>query len=347
MQASDNTVFKPIKLFNCDLNWTYRDRPFVHCPPSAPQDWAFVKPREYFNWHREFGSNVMFCQAYTFGGYAFYPTRLGPVAPGPGCELFPALFELARQAGMPTWSYFCVGADLIMSNLRDAWVVPTSRQFASHGFLAPESPWTDLLCERVAEFLTAYPVDWLLFDWFVYGCLKTGEFRVQPAWFVTEPFAEIIGRPMPEKAEEITATENLRYKREILARQFRRIQDTVRRHCPQTRIIFNMPYWRAAEPVWVDHPMMQESDGLFAESSDESVVEWLLEVRRSEQRVMTTVIGRLDGDQCDPHSWRKWVDRGCDLFGYAWGTPPDFRPHRSYETGLKVIRDAFAALPTP
>ncbi len=34
----------------------------------------------------------------------------------------------------------------------------------------------------------------------------------------------------------------------------------------------------------------------------------------------------------------------CDLFGYAWGTPPDFRPHPSYEAGLKIIREAFEEL---
>jgi hypothetical protein len=336
----------PIKLFNCDLNWTIQDKPFRHCPPSAPHDWAFINPREYFDWHRDFGNNVMFCQAYTFGGYAFYPSKLGPVAPGPGSELFPALYDLARQAKLPTWSYFCVGADLIMSNLRDGWTVPTSRQSAPHGFLAPESPWTDLLCERITEFLTAYPVDWLLFDWFVYGHLKTNEFRLQPAWFVKEPFGEIIGRPLPEKAEDITPEENLHYKREVLARQFRRLQETVRRASPRTKIVFNVPYWGAAEAIWVDHPMLRESDGLFAESSDDSVVEWLLSVRQPEQRVMTTVIGRLDGEHCDPQSWRKWVARGCDLFGYAWGTPPDFRPHPMYEAGLKTTREAFAALPS-
>ena len=334
-------TFKPIKLFCCDLNWTYFDQPPPkYTPPSAPQDWAFINPREYFDWHRELGNNVTFCQAYIFSGYALYPSRLGPVAPGPGSELFPALYELARQAGMPTWSYFCTGSDRIMSTMRN-WAVPTSPTF-----LAPESPWTDLLCERIAEFLTSYPVDWLLFDWFVYGNTRPNEFKVQPAWFVKEPFAEIIGRPMPDKAEEITPDENLRYKREVLARQFKLIKDTVRRHGPKTRIVFNVPYWSADESLWVDHPMMQESDGLFAESSDDSVVEWLLKVRRPEQRVMTTVIGRMEGeDVCNPNSWRKWVDRGCDLFGYAWGTPPDFRPHRSYEKGMKVIREAFAALP--
>ena len=115
----------PIKLFCCDLNWVRLDHPVRGTPPSAPQDWAFVNPQEYFDWHREFGGNVMFCQAYTFGGYAFYPTKLGPVAPGPGANLFPELFKLSRKAHLPFHSYFCVGADLIMSNMRNAWVVPT------------------------------------------------------------------------------------------------------------------------------------------------------------------------------------------------------------------------------
>ena len=31
-------------------------------------------------------------------------------------------------------------------------------------FLGPESPWTDLLCARIKEFLTDYPADWMLFE---------------------------------------------------------------------------------------------------------------------------------------------------------------------------------------
>jgi hypothetical protein len=96
----------------------------------------------------------------TFGGTAFYPTKLGPVAPGPGNQLFPRLYKLACDRGIPTWSYFCVGADLVMS-------------------------------------------------------------------------------------------------------------------------------------------------------------------------------------ECDVESWREWYKKGCDFFGYAWGTPPDFRPHPQYEADLKVVRRAF------
>jgi hypothetical protein len=331
---------KPLKLFMCDLNWTYFDKPFVHTPPSAPHDWAFVDPQAYFDWHRDFGNNMTFCQAYTFCGYAFYPSRLGPVAPGPGQELVPRLFDLSRQAGLPFCTYFCVGADLIMSNLRDQWVVPTSRAEAYHGFLAPESPWTDLLCARIEEFLRVYPVEWILFDWFIYGSLRPDRFRVQPAWFVEQPFREIIGRDMPGNAADIAPEESLAYKREILARQFRRIQDVIRRTSPATRITFNVPYWEADEAIWHNHLMLNESDGLLAESTNDDVLNWLLRIRKPEQRVFTTVIGRMDG-VCDPNSWRYWRERGCDFMGYAWGTPPDFRPHPSYSAGLDIVRRAF------
>lgn len=61
---------------------------------------------------------------------------------------------------------------------------------------------------------------------------------------------------------------------------------------------------------------------------------------------MTTVIGRVAGEGLDsregnPESWRRWHKRGCDFFGYAWGTPPDFRPHRICRDDLRTIRSAF------
>ena len=185
-----------------------------------------------------------------------------------------------------------------------------------------------------------FPVDWMLLDWFVYGSLKPDEFHVQPAPFVERPFREILGRPMPAAAEEITAEESLRYKREVLARQFYRIRDAIKETSPGTRILFNVPYWKSAEAVWVDHPMLQESDALLAECTYPEVVEWLLSVRRPEQRVMTTILGRPD-EATDPSSWRRWYEAGCDFFAYGSGTPPDFRPHPRYAGGLKIVREAF------
>jgi hypothetical protein len=336
---------KPIKLFCCDLNWAFFEKPFRTVVPAAPQDWASVDPVQYFNWHKDFGVNIMFLQAYTFDGYAFYPTRLGAVAPGPGHQLFPKFFELSRRAGMPFMAYFCVGADLIMSNMREMWVVPTSRKYNYWGYMAPESPWTDLLCARVEEFLHLYPVEWLIFDWFVYGNLWPNEFRVQPAWFVKRPFKEIIGREMPENASEITPNENLKYKREILARQFYRIREAVDKGNRGTRICFNVPYRKPAEPLWLNHPMLNESDMLVAESSD-AIVGWLLSIRKPYQRVMTTILGRPNEKGiCDPNSWRKWYQHGCDFFAYAWGTPPDFRPNSSYAANARIVQQAYEKMP--
>jgi len=342
-QGGSHTDRSAMKLYMCDLNWSFvkKEGTFIHTA-SAPQDWCDVDAEEYFHWHRNMGCTPIFMQAYTFSGYAFYPTKLGPFAPGKGSSLLPRLYELARQHDMPFCSYFCVGTDLVMSNLRNHWVVPDSRPAGNgHGFLAPETEWTDLLCERIREFLGMYPVDYLLFDWFVYGDLRPDSYTIKPAWYMKQPFLEIIGRTLPESAADITAEENLRYKREIMARQFHRIRDAVKQTSPNTRIMFNVPYWNAKEALWEGHPMMNESDLLFAESSKENVLDWLLKVRKPGQGVMTTIIGRLEEGECDPYSWEKWHEKGCDFFGYTWGVPPEFRPHSIYERDLNIIRDAF------
>ncbi len=300
---------RPIKLFCCDQNFVAHRQKEFSVSAALPQDWAYLDPEEYFAWHRDFGVNIFFLQGYSWCGYAFYPTKLGPVAPGPGAELFPKMFKLAEKAGLPFSGYFGVNGDLIASNLRNEWTVPTSRNRMPQGLLAPESPWTDLLCARITEFLRLYPVEWLNFDCFNYGAAITRmSFRFNFfALCVKGPFKEIIGREMPEKAEDITPEENLKYKREIMARQYYRIREAMHAGNPGTKANFNVPFYKAEEPMWVNHPMLNECDQLIAESSDE-VVSWLLKIRKPHQRVMTTIIGRQDRKgTCDPNTWKKWV----------------------------------------
>ena len=116
---------KPIKLFCCDLNFIAPKGDRVVMTPALPQDWAFINPEEYFAWHRNFGVNIFFLQGYSLWGYAYYPTQLGPVAPGPGRDLFPRLFKMAQKAGLPFCGYFCIALDPYISNSRPNWLVPT------------------------------------------------------------------------------------------------------------------------------------------------------------------------------------------------------------------------------
>jgi hypothetical protein len=143
---------------------------------------------------------------------------------------------------------------------------------------------------------------------------------------------------MPKDMADITPQESLRYKREVLARQFIRIRETVRQVSPQTQIGFNVPFWNVAEDLWVDHPMLQGRDYLVAESTHDDFLEWLPAQRKPDQRVMTTIIGRIDAGQCDPSSWKKWYARDVDFTGYAWGTPPDFIPIHTTPTNLKSVK---------
>jgi hypothetical protein len=336
---------KPIKLFCCDLNFIAPKGERVVMTAALPQDWAFINPEEYFAWHRDFGVNIFFLQGYSLWGYAYYPSKLGPVAPGPGRDLFPRLFKMAQKAGLPFCGYFCIAMDPCISNSRPNWLVPTTRNYNEVGFLAPESPWTDLLCARITEFLRLYPVEWINFDCFNYGKYDCNDFAVQPSPFVKNPFREIVGRDMPEKAAEISPAESLKYKREIMARQFYRIQEAMHKGNPGTKANFNVPFYRPAEPMWVDHPMVNDCDQLIAESSD-AVVDWLLKIRKPKQRVMTTIIGRPDvKGLCDPNTWRIWYEAGCDFFGYAHGTPPDFRPHHSLREQVEIVRQAYRQIP--
>jgi hypothetical protein len=337
----------PMKLFCCDLNHVLIDDPVSGGTgwfPSAAHDWAHVDPQEYFDWHLEMGVNIIFCQAFTHSGYAFYPTRLGPVAPGRGADLLPQLLRLSREHGLPFCTYFNCTLDLALQNVRGSWVVPGSRTEESpHGFLAPEGPWCDLLCARIEEFLLAYPVEWINFDSFGYGSHRPDEFVIRPAPLIGGPFERIIGRRLPADAAEITPDENLRYKREVLAEFHASIRQAMHRGCPTTRAFFNVPFWRPAEPLWGDHPMIEQSEMLVAESSDD-VVPWLLSIRKPGQRVMTTIMGR-GGGLSSPGSWRRWYAQGCDFFAYAWGTPPDFRPSPRYAEELEIVRAAFHEMP--
>ncbi|MCM8769494.1 MAG: hypothetical protein NC911_07505 [Candidatus Omnitrophica bacterium] len=56
---------------------------------------------------------------------------------------------------------------------------------------------------------------------------------------------------------------------------------------------------------------------------------------------MTTIIRHTKPGWCDPQLWRRWYGCGCDLFGYAHGTPPDFRPHSFWTEQVEVVRAAF------
>ena len=94
---------KPIKLFCCDLNCIAMPKD-ANPPitPALPQDWAYLNPEEYFAWHRDFGVNIFFLQGYTWCGYAFYPTKLGPVAPGPGPDCFPNFSAWRKRPAFPS-----------------------------------------------------------------------------------------------------------------------------------------------------------------------------------------------------------------------------------------------------
>ena len=208
---------RTIKCLNCDLNWV---RDGEKTRPATAADWANLDPQEYFDYHRRFGNNLFFFQAYNAAGFAYYPTMLGNVAPGRGVQLLPRLWDLSRQAKLPFMAYMCVNYETgpeSVAHRHPGWLIPGTTMFA------PESGWTQLLCQRFASSSASFPSN---------GSLSTGS--TTAVWEANIPSSqplmsrrrlrEIIGRAMPARQEEITPEEHLRYKREIMARQFRNPQ---------------------------------------------------------------------------------------------------------------------------
>ena len=149
-----------IRLLNFDFNWSlceYAPGRFQHTA-SGPMDWAYIDPVEYVDWHEQHGNTAVLCQAYTQPGTALYPSRFGPVAPGPGSDLCLRIAEETDRRGMQFWSYFSVGCEVMHASVRPHWCVPGSQKLAAYAdFFAPETPWTDLLCARIDEFLRQCP----------------------------------------------------------------------------------------------------------------------------------------------------------------------------------------------
>jgi hypothetical protein len=107
-----------------------------------------------------------------------------------------------------------------------------------------------------------------------------------------------------------------------MARQFYRIREAMHKGNPETKANFNVPFFKPEEPMWVDHPMLNECDQLVAESSDE-VVSWLLRIRKPHQRVMMTIIGRPDKKGTVRPQYLEEMVRGRDAT--FSGTPMELR----------------------
>lgn len=349
-------VRNQLRIFTLDLNYASVGPDGATVAPSAATDWKTVDPFAFCDWQVAHGANVVGCQPWTFSGFATFPSELGPRATGTGGTLFPAVYDRARDRGVPILAYFNVAVDLAVCSSRPHWLVPGSQGVEIlgdtfwHGFLDPQSRWADLLADRILEFLSQFKPDWVLFDWFCYGSLMN-DLSLPSTPQVRADFGAIIGKAFPEDPGQVSSADAIKYKREVLARWFARIRDAVRATSPVTKIVFNVPYFGPAEPIWVDHVMLRESDALFAESSNPDIVEWLLSVRRPGQRVMTTIFGRPDdhvGGQTirwsDASTWRHWSERDCDLVAWTFPVPPSATPHPRDRDAIKLVGDAYRQL---
>jgi hypothetical protein len=345
-----------LRLFTFDLNYAVVDGAGEIVVPSAATDWQAIDPTAYIQRQLDAGANLVSCQGWTYSGYALFESELGPRAIGSAATLMPRAFAVAKHLRVPVVTYINVGSDLAVSATRPHWLVPGSQgveilgDVFPSGFLAPESGWGDLLIERITELLSRFPADWLLLDWFCYGNL-VNDLPISMTSLVHDTYRKLIGGPPSDPSGTLNEHEALRYRRAVLANLFGRIQAAAKAASARTKLVFNVPYFRAADPLWADHPMLLESDALFAESSNAEIVDWLLSVRRNEQRVWTTIHGRPDDhvdaqtiQWTDVSSWRHWSERGCDLVAWTFPKPPRAEAHPKDLCAIGEVAAAYRLL---
>ena len=135
------------------------------------------------------------------------------------------------------------------------WVVPGTRIFT-----APESGWTELLCQRIREFLKQFPVEWMAFDGFAYGGLLR----------LSRPAGAVCGAAVSADHRASDAGQGQRDhaggKPRVQTRgdgpTVSAIRDAIKETSPGTQIGFNVPFWKADDPLWSDHPCSNESEML-------------------------------------------------------------------------------------
>ena len=87
---------RTIKCLNCDLNWARA----ATTRPATAADWANLDPQEYFDYHRRFGNNMLFFQAYNAAGFCLLSDEAWPRCP-----------ETRRAALAPTLEPVAAGKD--------------------------------------------------------------------------------------------------------------------------------------------------------------------------------------------------------------------------------------------
>lgn len=344
---SPNTLL-PFNAFCLDFNWDYTYR------AASPGLYARADPAEHLAWYRDLGVNVIQSFLVGYNGFAWYPSAVAPVTPGLKGNFIGDLAELAHDAGMKCFGYFCLGSntwwemhnqDLVHWDCRK-WNIPHSEKYL------------DDFCAVVTESFRRVPVDGAMIDWI------RPPYRKRWLACEKEMFQRFMGESFPA-CGSLPEPVEVEFQRRVLENAWRRIRAAATEARPGVLLWTNHPFQISAEslvsgatevtgsaqysPVgeralWEGNHILRDADLVLNESPDPSILDWLVANSGDHTLVVQNICGWQNHDAA---IWRS-IDRSkFGLYGFAAADPgttlaadPAYRPANA--RNIAVVQEAFA-----
>lgn len=328
-----------IKAFSIDLNSDALGQ------PSAPGLFAHVNAEEHVKWCRDLGANAIQTFCVSLNGYAWYRSKVAPVAPGMNGDFLNEQIELAHRQDMEVHGYFCLAGN--------AWYQCHNREETSSVDRRKAIPLTakyvDYFCRMIEEAVRENDLDGILIDWFE---------EIEPIWIPAEKqlFTEIMGKAFPEKPlvddrldlkydwfGELSAPRYfsedviLDFRKRATLNAWNRISAVVRKANPACKLWLNVPFHEPEEPMWVDSPILKEVDMMLTERCDTRIADWL--DRETGGKPVLVNLGGLGKYSCS--SWEEIIDKGYHLFAFCKADPLTTLPDLERAGNLGQVRSAF------
>ena len=212
---------KRIQAFCVDFNWAKNGR------FAKPGQWADADPKAHVDWYHAAGVNTIQTFCVSCNGYAWYKGGKIPAQPGLKYNFLRDVSQQAHDRGQRVMGYFCIGANTRWEKLHpeESYGVDSCSPnivFTKH--------YLDYLSLAISEALEATSIDGFMIDW-----LWTPSGPCKWLNCEKEMYEEFFDKPFPGR-ENISAVEELDFKRRSIDRCWERIHSTAKRYKPQSII---------------------------------------------------------------------------------------------------------------
>jgi hypothetical protein len=253
----------PIRAYDIDFNWG-EGGPNGFAKPGL---WADANPESHVNWYADLGCNVIQSFAVSCNGYAWYKNGFIPEQPGLKYDFLTEQVKLAHKKNIRVFGYFCAGSNTKwgLEHPDLSYGIPSS----------PHIPYTtqyiDYLCASIEDAIKKTDMDGVFIDWF-WNPGTTMEPYPPLKWIDCERvmYKELIGQAFPGK-EKITPEIELQFRRNAIARCWKRIRETVKKTKPGCLIWLTCCQLTSKDIAGSD--MLKEVDWVLNEAGDIATTE--------------------------------------------------------------------------